>query len=270
MSVQVGAAVAKQLFTVVPPTTMVWLRLATSAIVFLLLFRPVVRGRTRQEWQAAIGLGVCLLGMNWSIYQSFARIPLGMAVTLEFLGPLGVAVLGSRRARDWVWVLLAAAGVALIGFNPHGLTWQGVGFALVAGAFWAGYIVYTQRTGRYWSGVTGLTVASVVGAVVLAGPAIHAGGDVLLQPKVLLLGFAVGLMSSVIPYSLELVALRRMPSSVFGILMSLEPAAAALAAVVLLAEFLSLVQWLAIAFVIAASVGATVSQRATPPRPPGD
>lgn len=259
VSVQVGAALAKQLFDVVPPTAMVWLRLSTSALIFLLLFRPVVRGRTRQDWYPALGLGVCLLGMNWCIYQSFARIPLGMAVTLEFLGPLAVAVVGSRRRLDLIWAVLAAAGVALLGFTPHGLTWAGVAFALAAGAFWGGYIVFTERTGQKWPGVTGLTVASLIGALGLAGPAVVEAGDVLLQPHVLAIGVAVGLLSSVVPYSLELIALRRMPPRVFGILMSLEPAVATLAALVLLDERLAGLQWVAVVCVIAASVGAARS-----------
>lgn len=264
LSVQVGAAIAKNLFDLVPPTAMVWLRLATSALVFAVFFRPALRGRSRHEWYAALGLGVCLLGMNWSIYQSMARIPLGMAVTLEFLGPLTLAVAGSRRLLDLAWVGLAGLGVALLGFTPVGLTWAGVGFALLAGAFWAGYIVFIERTGRHWSGVTGLTVASMIGAVGLAGPAVVEAGPVLFSPYVLAIGLAVGLLSSVLPYSLELVALRWIPPRVFAILMSLEPAAAALTAVVLLGELLAPLQWVAIGCVVIASVGAT---RSTPGEP---
>jgi inner membrane transporter RhtA len=167
--------------------------------------------------------------MNWAIYQSFARIPLGVAVTIEFLGPLTVAVIGSRRSIDFLWLLLAAAGVALLGPTPGDLSWSGVAFALLAGLAWAGYILLSAETGRRWPGLSGLALAAVVGAIVLAGPAIAEAGTRLLQPKILLLGSAVGLLSSVIPYSLELIALRRIPPRVFSILMSLEPAAAALA-----------------------------------------
>jgi inner membrane transporter RhtA len=195
--------------------------------------------------------------MNWSIYQSFARIPLGVAATIEFLGPLAVAVVGSRRAIDFVWVLLAGAGVALLGLAPGSLSWSGVGFALLAALSWAGYILLSAETGRRWPGLSGLALASVVGTVVLAGPAIADAGTRLLQPKIFLLGLAVGVLSSVIPYSLELMALRRIPPRVFGILMSLEPAAAALAAMILLAEFLNVTQWLALACVVIASAGAT-------------
>ena len=257
VSVQFGAAIAKDLFAIVPPTAMVWLRLVTSAVVFLVVARPRVRGRSRRDWLVALGFGVSLLTMNWAIYQSFARIPLGIAVTIEFLGPLAVAVIGSRRPRDLIWVALAALGVALLGLSPASLTWAGVGFALLAGLGWACYILLSAQTGRHWSGISGLAIASLVGAIVLAPPAVVEAGATLLEPRVLLLGLAVGLLSSVIPYSFELTALRRITPRVFGILMSLEPAAAALAAIVLLAEFLTPVQWVAMACVVIASVGAT-------------
>ncbi|MGI8459295.1 MAG: EamA family transporter [Propionibacteriaceae bacterium] len=263
-SVQVGAAIAKGLFPLVPPTAMVWLRLVTSALIFLVVVRPRFRGRSRPDWLVVLAFGVALATMNWAIYQAFARIPLGVAVTIEFLGPLAVAVSGSRRPRDLIWVLLAAVGVALLGLSPGRLTVAGVLFALLAGAGWAAYILLAARTGQRWSGVSGLAVASLVGAVTLAGPAVVEAGDRLLRPEVLLLGVAVGLLSSVIPYSLEITALRRMPPRVFGILMSLEPAAAALAAMILLAEFLSWGQWLALVCVVGASVGATRTSR-TPP-----
>jgi inner membrane transporter RhtA len=261
VSVQFGAAIAKNLFAVVPPTAMVWLRLVTSAVVFLVVARPRVRGRTRRDWLVALGFGVSLMTMNWAIYQSFARIPLGIAVTIEFLGPLAVAVIGSRRPRDLIWVVLAGGGVALLGLSPASLTWVGVGFALLAGLAWACYILLSAQTGRHWSGISGLAVASLVGAIMLAAPAIVEAGATLLEPRVLLLGLAVGLLSSVIPYSLELTALRRIPPRVFGILMSLEPAAAALAAIILLGEFLTPLQWAAMACVVVASVGATRNER---------
>jgi inner membrane transporter RhtA len=265
LSVQVGAAIAKNLFPLVPPTAMVWMRLATSALILLLLYRPPVRHRSRVDWTVALAFGVALLGMNWSIYQSFARIPLGMAVTIEFLGPLCVAVLGSRRPADLAWVALAGTGVLLLGFTPHGLTWAGVGFALMAGLFWGAYILLSERTGRHWPGVTGLTVASMVGAVALAPAAIAEAGRALLNPTVLGLGVAVGLLSSVIPYSLELTALRRMPPRLFGVLMSIEPAAAAIAAMVILGEFLRPMQWVALACVVTASVGASRTQSQSRP-----
>jgi inner membrane transporter RhtA len=260
VSVQVGAAFAKDLFDTVSPTAIVWLRLVTSALVLAAVARPRLRGRTRQDWLVVVGFGVSLGVMNWAIYQSFARIPLGIAVTIEFIGPLTLAVLGSRRARDLVWVGLAAVGVLLLGFEPADLTVAGVAYALLAGAAWAAYILLSASTGARWPGLDGLAIASVLATVLLTVPAMVTGGETLLDGRVLLVGAMIGLLSSVIPYSCEMVALRTLPPSVFSILMSLEPAAAALAAVVVLQELLTALQCLAIACVIAASVGATRSR----------
>jgi inner membrane transporter RhtA len=257
VSVQVGAAIAKDLFDLVPPTAMVWLRLITSAVILLLMARPRLAGHSGRDWLVALGFGVNLMTMNWAFYQSFARIPLGIAVTIEFLGPLTVAVIGSRRFLDLIWVALAGAGVALLGVSRASLTVAGVGFALLAALAWAFYILLSAQTGRRWPGISGLAIASMVGAVALAPPAIGEAGSTLLDPTVLALGLAVGLLGSVIPYSFELTALRRIPPRVFSILMSLEPAVAALAAMILLEEFLSWVQWLAMACVVMASIGAT-------------
>lgn len=256
-SVQVGAAIAKGLFGEIGPTAMVFLRLATSALVLMAWARPRVRGRGAADWAVVLGFGLSLVGMNWAIYQSFARVPLGMAVTIEFLGPLAIAVIGSRRVRDLVWVGLAGAGVALLGFTPGRLDPAGVAYALLAGAMWGAYILLSGQTGRRWEGLSGLAMASTVAVIVTAVPAIVVGGARLLQPHVVAIGLAVGVLSSVIPYSLEITALRTMPSKVFGILMSLEPAAAALAALLLLGERLSVVEMAAMACVVAASVGAT-------------
>lgn len=257
VSVQVGAAIAKGLFDLVPPTAMVWLRLITSAVILLLVARPRLTGHSGRDWLIVLGFGVSLLVMNWAIYQSFARIPLGIAVTIEFLGPLTVAVIGSRRLTDLIWVALAGMGVALLGLSRATLTLAGVGFALLAALGWAFYILLSAQTGRRWPGISGIAIASMVGAIVLAPPAIVEAGSQMLNPTILALGFAIGLLSSVIPYSFELIALRRIPPRVFSILMSLEPAAAALAAMILLGEFLSLVQWLAMGCVVVASIGAT-------------
>lgn len=255
-SVQLGAGIAKSLFDRVDPTALAWLRLATSAAVLLAWVRPRLRGRTRSDWLVVAGFGVALGTMNWAIYQSFARIPLGIAVTLEFIGPLTLAVAGSRRARDLVWVVLAGLGVALLGLEPGDLTAAGVGFALLAGGAWAAYILLSRSTGARWPGMDGLAVASTIAALLLTPAALAHTGD-LGAGRVLLLGGLVGLLSSVIPYSCELVALRSLRPSVFGILMSLEPAAAALAGWVVLGETLATVQWAALLCVIVASVGAT-------------
>jgi len=267
-SVQLGAAFSKQLFDVLDPTAMVWLRLLTSAVILLVLTRPRVAGRSREDWLVVLAFGAALALMNWSIYQSFARMPLGLAVTIEFLGPLTVAVLGSRRWLDAGWAFLAGFGVALLGLRGEGLTTGGVAFALLAAASWAAYIPLSAATGRRWPGLSGLAIASVVGTVALAPFAVAIGGSTLLEPRVLAVGLLVGLLSSVIPYSCELVALRTIPPRVFGILMSLEPAAAALAGMIVLHELLTPVEWLAIACVVAASVG--VTRRGPPgPAPPG-
>jgi inner membrane transporter RhtA len=267
-SVQLGAAVAKDLFDLISPTGMVWLRLVTSALVLALLARPRLRGRTAGDWWVVVGFGVSLGVMNWAIYQSFARIPLGIAVTIEFVGPLTLAVLGSRRPRDLLWVLLAGTGVLLLGLQPGDVTLAGVLFALLAGAAWAAYILLSARTGTRWPGLDGLALASVVATLLLTPWAVGGSGADLLDGRILLLGLLVGLLSSVIPYSCELVALRTIRPAVFSILMSLEPAAAALAAIVVLQEFLTAPQWLALACVVAASVGATRSSRVlTEPAP---
>nr|WP_221459266.1 EamA family transporter [Streptomonospora salina] len=270
LSVQAGAGIASRLFAVLPPSAVVWLRLLTSAVVLLALARPALRGRSRADWMVAVGFGVCLATMNVAIYQSFARIPLGIAVTIEFLGPLAVAVIGSRRKTDLVWVALAGTGVALLGRSDGTVTLAGVLFALLAAAAWAGYIVFSAATGRRFSGMSGLAVASVVGTVLVAPLGVAAGGSALLDPRLLLIGAAIGVLSSVVPYTLELQALRRMPPRVFGILMSLEPAAAALVGLVLLGQFLTLWQWLAVACVVAASVGATRRPPEPAQTPPAD
>ena len=259
LSVQLGAAIAKGLFGEISPTAMVWLRLVTSALVLAAIARPRLTGRSGSDWLVVLAFGASLATMNWGIYQSMARIPLGLAVTIEFIGPLTLAVLGSRRARDLVWVLLAGLGVALLGFQRTDLDLLGVLYALLAGTAWAAYILLSASTGRRWDGFDGLAVASVVAALGMTLPALLAAGTSLWDGRILLIGALVGLLSSVIPYSCELVALRSLRPAVFGILMSLEPAAAALAAIVVLREHLAPVQWLAIACVVAASIGATRS-----------
>lgn len=260
LSVQFGAAVAKGLFGEIAPTAMVWLRLASSTVVLLVWARPRLTGLNRHDWTLVALFGTALGVMNWSFYQSFARIPLGVAVTIEFTGPLLLAVVLSRRPRDLVWVGLAGTGVALLGIEPGPITWGGVAFALLAGACWAAYIVLSHRTARRWSGLDGLALASLAATIVLTPGAVVVGGRDLLDPRLLALGALVGLLSSVIPYSLELTALRTLPPAVFSILMSLEPAAAGLAGALLLQEFLTPLQLLAMACVVVASVGAARSR----------
>jgi inner membrane transporter RhtA len=261
LSVQFGAGIAKGLFDEVSPTTIVWLRLVTSAVVLSVVAQPTLRGRSRSDWLVVLAFGASLGVMNWAIYQAFARIPLGVAVTLEFVGPLTLAVLGSRRVRDLLWVALAGLGVALLGLGGGSLTVAGVLFALLAGAMWAAYILLSASTGQRWPGFDGLALASVVATLLLTPLALGSGGSELADSRILLLGAAVGLLSSVVPYSCELVALRSIRPSVFSVLMSLEPAAAALAGIVVLGEFLNAEQWVAMVCVVVASVGATRSAR---------
>lgn len=257
VSVQFGAAVSKGLFDEIPPVGMVLLRLGTSSLILLALARPRVGGRAAADWRPVLALGGALGTMNWAFYESFARIPLGVAVAIEFIGPLAVAAFGRRRPRDLLWVGLAAVGIVLLGAGPTRVDALGFGLALVAGGCWALYIVSTAATGRRWLGVEGLAVASTVATLALAPFAVATAGARLLEPRLLVLGAVVGLLSSVIPYSLEMIALRTLPARVFGILMSLEPATAALAAAILLREWLSPLQLVAMACVTAASVGAT-------------
>lgn len=262
VSVQFGAGLAKSLFDEISPTTAVWLRLATSAAVLAVFARPRLRGRSRDDWLVVVAFGVSLAAMNWSFYQALARIPLGVAVTIEFIGPLTLAVAGSRRLSDLLWVLLAGVGVALLGFRGGDLDALGIVFALVAGAAWAAYILLSAQTGQRWEGLGGLSAASVVAVLMLTPFMVgHRAGE-LTDLHVLPLGCLVGVMSSLVPYALELIALRSLAPSVLSILLSLEPAAAALAGIVLLGEFLAPVQWVAIACVVVASVGATRSGRA--------
>jgi inner membrane transporter RhtA len=258
-SLQFGAGFAATLFDDLGPGGAAFLRLAVAAVVLIVAWRPRVRGRSRADLATVAAFGVTLGVMNVAIYESFARIPLGIAVTIEFVGPLGVAVAGSRRALDGVWVVLAGAGIVLLADSgtAGGLDALGVAFALLAGVAWAAYIGLSQRTGRIFPGASGLAVAMAVGAVLAAPLGIAQAGGALLHPGLLAAGAAVALASSVLPYSLEMEALRRLPARVFGILMSLEPAVAALAGLIVLGQDLSGREWLAIGLVVAASAGAT-------------
>ncbi|MFC4049535.1 DMT family transporter [Actinomadura syzygii] len=272
ISLQVGAGLAKHLFDRLPPSAIVTMRLLTSAVVLGFLarraLRTVLRDHSRSSLAIAAGFGLALALMNFSIYQSFARIPLGVAVTIEFLGPLTVSIVASRRPRDALWVVLAGAGVVMLARGGSGgLDPVGIAFALLAGTCWAGYILLTAATGKRFSGSTGLAVASIVGTFAILPLGVASAGTALLDPRLVLVGVGVGLLSSVIPYSLELEALRRMPARVFGVLMSLEPAIAALVGLALLGEVLTGRQWIAICLVIVACAGATRSQKNPPEAP---
>ncbi|MCW2904559.1 MAG: protein of unknown function transrane [Streptosporangiaceae bacterium] len=273
VSVQVGAGLAKHLFDRVPPDAVVLMRLFTSAVVLGFLSRRVLRtGLRDHSWRdlcVAGGFGLTLALMNFSIYQSMARIPLGIAVTVEFLGPLVVAIVASRRRLDLVWAALALGGVLMLARGGGAVSAAGVAFALLAGVCWAGYILLSTATGKRFTGSSGLAMASIVGTAAMLPVGISSGGAALLSPELLLIGASVGLLSSVIPYSLELEALRRVPARVFGILMSLEPAVAALVGLVILGEVLSVREWAAIGCVIVACVGSTRGPEPTPTAPEG-
>jgi inner membrane transporter RhtA len=288
VSVQVGAGLAARLFSQVPPAAVTGLRLWTAAVLLAVLgarglrreITGLIRRRAWTDAAVVVAFGLTLAVMNYSIYQAFARIPLGVAVTVEFLGPLAVAVAASRRALDLVWVALAGAGVALLsraggpapaagghsgagsaaaGHGLAGLNLAGLLFALAAAVSWAIYILLSAATGRRFPGSSGLTVAMAVAALAVTPSGLLAGGRSLLRPAVLGTGAAIGLLSSIIPYSLELETLRRVPAKVFGIWMSLEPAVAALVGLVMLGQSLRLAEWAAIGCVTVASAGAALS-----------
>jgi inner membrane transporter RhtA len=265
ISVQLGAAIAKTLFDSLGPGGTVFLRIAFASLVLLVLVRPKLGGHDRNAYVVAGLFGLALAGMNFSIYLAIDRIPLGVAVTLEFVGPLGVAVAGSRRMLDLLWVVLAAAGILLLvpldAFGGMDLDPVGVAFALLAGCLWASYILLSARTGSAFPGGTGLVIALCVGTVVLAPFGVVGAGYALLDPKLLLAGFGVAMLSSAIPFSLELEALRKIPARVFGVLMSLEPAVAALAGLAVLGERLGIRAVVAIVFVTVAAAGASLFGR---------
>jgi inner membrane transporter RhtA len=261
ISVQVGAALAKSLFQSIGPAGAVFLRVGLGALILLILWRPKVHGYSWRAYRWALLFGVVLAAMNVSFYQALDRIPLAVAVTIEFVGPLAIALLGSRRLIDLLWVALAGAGIVLLAptglFGGIALDPLGAGLALLAGALWGGYILLSAQVGKSFSGVAGLAVAMIVAAVVLLPIGVIGAGSTLIDGRFLLVGAGVAVLSSVLPYSLELEVLRRLPSQVFGVLMSLEPGIAALAGLLLLHEQLGLRAAVAIALVIAASLGAT-------------
>lgn len=255
---QVGAAFAVELFDELGPAGAAFGRLGFAALILVAIWRPRLRGRPRGDLGVAIAFGLALGAMNLCIYQAMDRIPLGVAVTFEFIGPLGVAVVGSRRPLDLLWVLLAAAGILLLAdYGGGSLDTTGVAFALAAAGLWAAYIVLSQRTGTLFGGGSGLAVAMVAGAALVAPFGIAGAGSELLRPELLGALVAVALASSVLPYSLDLEALRRLPARVFGVLMSLEPAVAALAGLVVLGQDLAARDWFAIGLVVVASAGAS-------------
>jgi inner membrane transporter RhtA len=261
-SVQFGAALAATLFDQLGPGGTVWLRLLFAAVILLALWRPRLSGRSARELALVGAFGLALAVMNTGFYEALDRIPLGICVTIEFVGPLGLAVALSRRPLDLVWIALAGGGILLLAnASTDGLDGVGVLFAGIAAVAWAAYILLSARVGKTWGRGTGLAVAMAVGAVLIAPLGIADGGHDLLDPALLAQGVAVAILSSAIPYSLELEALRRIPAGVFGVLMSLEPAIAALAGYLVLGQDLVPRELAGIAAVVVASAGAARTAR---------
>ncbi|WIB61258.1 EamA family transporter [Curtobacterium sp. MCLR17_007] len=260
VSVQLGAAIAKTRFEEVGSVGAATLRLVIGAAVLLAVVRPRVRHWQRPQWLGAVGLGLALGGMNVFIYLAFATIPIGVAVTIEFLGPLALSLVHTRRWRDALWAALALLGVVLLGVGPSAVTeLGGVAAAVAAAGCWAGYIVMNRHVGSIIPGVDGLAVSMLVAMAVSLPFGLRTAVDgIVADPTLLVVFGAVAVLSSVLPYALEMLALRRMPTRVFGVLQSLGPAIAALAGLVVLGEALSPVEVVALACVTAASVGVTV------------
>jgi inner membrane transporter RhtA len=261
LSVQCGAAIAKQMFVVAGPLWTGTLRICFSALLLAIAVRPKLGRLGREHWMAGIPYGLTLGGMNLLFYFALNRIPLGIAVAVEFTGPLLVGLLGSKRLLDLLWGVLAVAGILLItpwqasqNIDPIGLV-----FALSAGAMWAAYILLGRRVSRVFPGSAGVAVGMLVAAVSVLFFLLFVPVTARFEPSLLLAGLGVAALSSALPYTLEMIALRAMPPRTFGILMSVEPAIAAACGWLVLRERLSITQWLAIALIIAASAGTTLS-----------
>jgi inner membrane transporter RhtA len=262
LSVQLGAALAKNLFNELGAGGTVFLRIAFAAVILLVLVRPRIRGHSRSAYAAALFFGLTIAAMNAAFYAAIARLPLGIAVTVEFTGPLAVAVAGSRRRIDLAWAALAAGGILLLTpWDDASIDRLGVALALVAAAGWAAYILLNVRVGKAFAGHAGLALAMVVACVAALPLGIIGAGPALRDARLLLAGAGVAVLSTVIPFSLEHAALKRLPAQVFGVLMSAEPAVAALIGAVVLHQALGLRGLLALAAVSAASVGSARADR---------
>jgi inner membrane transporter RhtA len=261
VSVQAGAAIAKGLFPALGATGTASVRIGLSALILLAVNRPNLKRLTKAQWKAVIPYGLCLGAMNVIFYMSLERIPLGLAVTLEFIGPLLLAVSGSRRIIEFLWVLLAAAGIAFIApWNEKSIDLVGSLLALLAGAFWAGYIVLGRRTSKILDGGQAVTIGMIFATMIVLPFGIAGGGLSNFTPVMILSGTALALLSSAIPFTLEMNAMRKIPAQTFSILMSLEPAVAALCGLIFLQERLSFYEWVAVALVVIASAGATLTK----------
>ncbi len=265
VAIQSGASFAKQLFPIVGPEGTSALRAFFAAAILSIIFKPWKARLSPRGWRNVIFYGICLGAMNIIFYAAIARIPLGIGVALEFTGPLAVAFFSARKKRDFAWVLLAVVGVCLllpdIGNSPNSLDPVGVMLALTAGAFWAGYIVFGNKTGDEGSGGVTVTLGMLVAAFAIVPIGVISQGAVLLTPFALFMGVAVGVFSSAIPYTLEMNAMRNMPKQTFSIMMSVEPAIAAIAAFIIIDETLTVSQWFAVALVVVATAGSSITQR---------
>ena len=262
-SIQSGASLAKSMFPIVGAQGTTTLRLIFASIIMVLLLRPWRARLDASTLRSVIIYGMALGGMNFLFYMSLRSVPLGIAVALEFTGPLTVALLASRRALDFVWIALAVLGLLLlipVGQTGGGIDPLGAGYALGAGVCWALYILYGQRAGAE-NGIQTAALGVVIAALFVAPIGIVHAGSALLTPALLPVALAVAVLSTALPYSLEMVALTRMPARTFGTLMSIEPAFGALSGLLFLGEQLTLWQWLAILAIITASVGATLSMK---------
>lgn len=269
LSAQFGSAAARTLFDEMSPMAVVFLRQLLAALVLVAAVRPRVGSWTKHQWVAATAYGAALAGMNASFYASIQTVPLGLAVTLEFLGPLVMSLAMSRRARDVAWALMAGCGVALLGWTSHASgSWTGYALALLAGAFWVTYILVTRRVGIAFDGLDGLAVALSIAAVLTAPLGARAATVVLTDGHLFVRALAVALLSSVVVYVLEMAALRRMPPRVFGIMLSLAPGVAALAGFVVLGQVLSTAELAGLALVSAASAAVAWESRGSAGAPP--
>ena len=260
VSVQSGAAIAKSLFPTIGAPATASLRIGISAIILLIANRPNFKKITNSQWRLVIPYGICLGAMNLVFYFSIERIPIGLAVTLEFIGPLLLAVIGSKRILDFLWVALAAFGIVLIApWTGDGVDFLGLSLALLAGAFWAAYIVLGGKVSKVMDGNKAVSVGMIVASILVVPFGIFSEGILNLTPSLFGFGIALALLSSAIPFTLEMNALRVIPAKTFSILMSLEPAMAAVCAFLFLQEYLVFNEILAIILVITASVGATLT-----------